>query len=56
MFAMIDTVAEMATSKNWHEALNLYVYEFLSIYSYSVAKHKYQERQVNDMYSRIKHH
>lgn len=58
MFGMIDRVAEMATGKIWEKALEMNVYEFLSIYSYSVEKQQYQERMIkaeNDkMRARIK--
>lgn len=58
MFGMIDRVAEMATGKIWEKALEMNVYEFLSIYSYSVEKQQYQERMMkaeNDkMRARIK--
>lgn len=43
MFAMIDRVAEMSTGKDWDRAVNKNVFEFLSIYSYSIAKQKQQE-------------
>lgn len=43
MFAMIDRVAEMSTGNDWDKAVNKNVFEFLSIYSYSIAKQKHQE-------------
>lgn len=54
MFSMIDRVAEMSTGKDWDKAVKKNVYEFLSIYSYSIAKQKLQEDMMKAEHDKMK--
>lgn len=56
---MIDRVAEMATGHVWREATRMNIYEFLSIYSYCIAKQRQEQnelkRQYESMKTRVRH-
>lgn len=51
---MIERVSEMATGRDWEQALKMSVYEFLSIYSYSIDKQNHQEAIMRENYNRMK--
>ena len=51
---MIDRVAEMATGKIWEKAVEMNVYEFLSIYCYSVEKQKHIENLMKIEHDKMK--
>lgn len=54
MFAMVDRVAEMATGHNWEPVFKMNVYEFLSIYCYSIDKQKLQENMMKQTYDKMR--
>lgn len=52
---MIDRVAEMATGKVWKQATDMQIIEFLSIYSYSIAKQNHQAAIMKSEYEKMRH-
>lgn len=50
---MIDTVSTMYRC-DWEKACNLPVYEFLNVYSYSIAKNRFEVNQQKAAYEQIK--
>jgi len=51
---MIDRVSEMSTGNNWELATQKNIMEFLSIYSYSIAKQQHQEQEMKKHYDKMK--
>lgn len=47
---MIDRVAEESTGKDWDKATDKPIYEFLTIYNYSIVKQQLQEKNMKARY------
>lgn len=52
---MIDRVAEMSTGNVWEKATQMQITQFLSIYSYSIAKQNHQASMMKNEYEKMKH-
>lgn len=51
---MIDRVAEMSTGNVWKEATQMQITQFLSIYSYSIAKQNHQISLMKQEYAKMR--
>lgn len=51
---MIDRVAEMATGNVWEKATQMQITQFLSIYSYSIAKQNHQTAIMKQEYAKMR--